>query len=161
MCCSFFKVNRSWYIALFVFSRSMKKPFSIDWINTYVFSIFFFHRFYPVIKCGITQYCLFCNCTILFPNVTMELQSFFFRIFSDVLIMYIFWWFVEVIVVVLVGVIGDHVIIDSAFGRVVVILLCYSYSPCQWWRIFHNHLIGFYFVVLFGFLKVAYDVTVL
>ena len=36
-----FKVNESRYIALFAFSWSIKKLFSIDCVNTYLFSIFF------------------------------------------------------------------------------------------------------------------------
>ena len=35
------KVNESWYIALFVVSRSIKKLFSIDYDDIYLFSIYF------------------------------------------------------------------------------------------------------------------------
>ena len=34
-------VNESWYIVLFVISGSIKKLFSIDFINIYLFSRFF------------------------------------------------------------------------------------------------------------------------
>ena len=37
-----FKINESPYIALFVVSGSIKKLFSIDYVNIYLFSIFFF-----------------------------------------------------------------------------------------------------------------------
>ena len=36
-----FKVNESRYIKLFMFSETIKKLFSIDWFNIYLFSIFF------------------------------------------------------------------------------------------------------------------------
>ena len=36
-----FKVNESRYILLFVFSRSIKKLFSIDYVNIYLSSILF------------------------------------------------------------------------------------------------------------------------
>ena len=35
------KINESRYIALFVVSGSIKKLFSIDYVNIYIFSIFF------------------------------------------------------------------------------------------------------------------------
>ena len=35
------KVNESWYIALFVVSRSIKKLFSIDYDDIYLFPIYF------------------------------------------------------------------------------------------------------------------------
>ena len=35
------KVSKSRYIALFVYSRSIKKLFSVDCVNIYLFSIFF------------------------------------------------------------------------------------------------------------------------
>ena len=35
------KVNESWYIALFAASGSIKKLFSIDYANIYLFSIFY------------------------------------------------------------------------------------------------------------------------
>ena len=35
------KVNESWYIALFVFTGSIKKLFSIDYVNIYLLSTFF------------------------------------------------------------------------------------------------------------------------
>ena len=37
----FLKINESRYIALFVFSGSIKKLFAIDYVNIYLFSIFF------------------------------------------------------------------------------------------------------------------------
>ena len=36
-----FKINESRYFALFVVSGSIKKIFSIDYVNNYLFSIFF------------------------------------------------------------------------------------------------------------------------
>ena len=53
------KVNESRYIALFVVSGSIKKLFSIDYVNIYLFSIIFFNRFFPVEVCGITSHCLY------------------------------------------------------------------------------------------------------
>ena len=38
---SYLKVNKSWYIAWFVVSRFIKKLFSSDFVNIYLFSIFF------------------------------------------------------------------------------------------------------------------------
>ena len=40
------KVNESQYVALFVFSGSIKKIFSIDCVNIYIFSIFFSKDFF-------------------------------------------------------------------------------------------------------------------
>ena len=40
-CCKQLKINESRYIALLVFSGSIKKTFSIDCVNIYRFSIFF------------------------------------------------------------------------------------------------------------------------
>ena len=48
------KINKSWFIALTVVSRSIKKSFSIDCINIYFFSIFS-NRFCLVQKCGVTS----------------------------------------------------------------------------------------------------------
>ena len=39
-CKNKFKVNESWYIALFVVNRSIKKLYSIDYANIYLFQIF-------------------------------------------------------------------------------------------------------------------------
>ena len=67
-------VNLNWKrnIALLVISGSIKKLFLIDFLNTYLFSIFFFNSFcqyldflniffkkiYSVKKCGVTQHCV-------------------------------------------------------------------------------------------------------
>ena len=51
--------NESRYIALFVISRFIKKPFSTDDVmHVYLFSIFLFDRFYTLEKCGVTPHCL-------------------------------------------------------------------------------------------------------
>ena len=88
------KVNESRYITLFVFSGSIKKFFSTDCINIYLFSIFFsidfarwknllsiacvnfilsryffFNRFCPVEKCGVTPHCLYRGSVTLKSNV--------------------------------------------------------------------------------------------
>ena len=52
------KINESRYIALFMVRRPIKKLFSIDYVNTQVFSIFF-NTFCPVEKCGVTPQCLY------------------------------------------------------------------------------------------------------
>ena len=49
------KINESRYIALFVISGSVKKLFPIDYVNIYMFLIFFVSRFCPVEKCGIQK----------------------------------------------------------------------------------------------------------
>ena len=58
----FLKVNESWYIALFVASGSICKPFPIEYVNIYLFLIFFpnifFNRFFPLEKCRVTPHCL-------------------------------------------------------------------------------------------------------
>ena len=43
---SSFKINESRYIAVFVVSESIKKLFSIDYVNIYLFSIFFFQQIF-------------------------------------------------------------------------------------------------------------------
>ena len=44
------KVNESWYFALFVFRGFIKKPFQIDFFNSYIFFIIlpFFQQFLPI-----------------------------------------------------------------------------------------------------------------
>ena len=49
------QVNESGYIALFVVSRSIKKLFSIDYVNIYFFSIFFSIDFALWKIVGLTQ----------------------------------------------------------------------------------------------------------
>ena len=60
---SSFKINQSRYIALSVVSRSIKKLFSIDYVNIYFFSIFFFNRFliefFSRENCGVNLHCLY------------------------------------------------------------------------------------------------------
>ena len=56
-----YKVNESRSIALLVVSGSTKNLFSIDCVYIYLFSIFFFNRFCPVEKCGVTPHCLYCD----------------------------------------------------------------------------------------------------
>ena len=51
------KVNESRYISLFVFSGSIKKLFSIDCVNIYLFSIFFSTSFTRGKRIGVTQPC--------------------------------------------------------------------------------------------------------
>ena len=51
------KINESRYIVLFVISGSVKKLFPIDYVNMYMFLIFFVSRFCPVEKCGIQKWC--------------------------------------------------------------------------------------------------------
>ena len=45
------------YIALFMFSESIRKLFSINCVNIYLFSIFFFNRFCPVAKASLNWLC--------------------------------------------------------------------------------------------------------
>ena len=52
ICCEV-KTNESWYIELLVVSGFIKELFSIDYINIYLFSIFFFDRFCSVEKYGV------------------------------------------------------------------------------------------------------------
>lgn len=82
-----------------------------------------------------------------------------------VVLLYCFTFSLVTFVVALIGVVGDDVDSDCNFGMNVTVLLCYfSFSfICQCWQIFYNVLIGFVFfcfLVLFGLLKVAYDVTI-
>ena len=51
------KINESRYIVLFVISGSVKKLFPIDYVNIYMFLIFFVSRFCLVEKCGIRKWC--------------------------------------------------------------------------------------------------------
>ena len=51
------KVYKSWYIAWFVVSRSIKKLFLI--VSIFIFSHYFFNRFYPVEMCGANSHCLY------------------------------------------------------------------------------------------------------
>ena len=51
--------NRLQYMASYVVSGSIKKLLSIDYVNIYLFSIFFFNRLKPVEKCGVTPHCLY------------------------------------------------------------------------------------------------------
>ena len=51
------KVYKSWYIAWFVVSRSIKKLFLI--VSIFIFSHCFFNRFYPVEMCGANSHCLY------------------------------------------------------------------------------------------------------
>ena len=53
---SWFKINESWHIALFVVSRSMKKLSSIDYVNIYFFSTFFFNRYRDSLTFPTKQY---------------------------------------------------------------------------------------------------------
>ena len=57
--CSYVKVNKSRYIALLVFSGSMKKFSAIDCVSLYLFSIIFFNRFCLVEKCRVTPHWLY------------------------------------------------------------------------------------------------------
>ena len=38
---------------------SIKKYFSINWVDIYLFFNIFFNSFYPVKKCGVTSHCLY------------------------------------------------------------------------------------------------------
>ena len=51
------KNNESQCISLFVVSESIKKLFSNDYANIYIFSIFFFNRFFTMGKCGVSPHC--------------------------------------------------------------------------------------------------------
>ena len=53
------KINESRYSRLFVLSGSVKNLVSIDFVNIYIFSIFFFNRFCTVEKFGVTPNCLY------------------------------------------------------------------------------------------------------
>ena len=55
------------YIALFVVSGSIIKPFLINYVNTYLVNIFV-NRFYLVEKYGATLHCLYRDSVILKPN---------------------------------------------------------------------------------------------
>ena len=52
------KVNESRYIALFVSSGSIKSFFELI-VSIFIFSQYFFNRFFPVEKCGVTSHCLY------------------------------------------------------------------------------------------------------
>ena len=64
---SSFKINESQYIAFFAVSGSIKKFFSIDYVNIYLFNRYlfniFFNRFsiefFSRENCGVTLYCLY------------------------------------------------------------------------------------------------------
>ena len=58
------------HIALFVFSRSIKKLFTIDCVNIYLFSIFFFNRFCRVENCAVTLHCLYRDSLTLIPFIS-------------------------------------------------------------------------------------------
>ena len=46
-----------------------QKLFLIDCVNIYLFSIFFFNRFCPAEKCGVTSHCLYRDSLTLTLNV--------------------------------------------------------------------------------------------
>ena len=81
---SFFKVNESQYIALFLVSGSAKKLFSIDFVNIY-FSQYFFQQFFtninvfsiffPIVFTNSNIFSIFFS--IVFANIYL-----FFNIFS-------------------------------------------------------------------------------
>ena len=51
------RINKSWYIALFMVSGFIKKPFWIDYDNIYCFSMFFSNRFCQAEKCAVAPHC--------------------------------------------------------------------------------------------------------
>ena len=51
-------MNESRYIALFVIGGFIKQLFLINYVNIYLFSIFF-NRFSSVERCGVTSHCLY------------------------------------------------------------------------------------------------------
>ena len=62
------------YIALLVVSESIKKVFSIDFVNIYLFSIIFFNKFCPVQKFRATQHCLYRDLLTLMKTVIFGLM---------------------------------------------------------------------------------------
>ena len=76
-----FKMNESRYIPSFVASKSIEKLFSIDDVNIYIFSIFFFIRFLLVEKGGVTSHRLYCDSLTLmltdknFPFLNIEISK--------------------------------------------------------------------------------------
>ena len=81
------KFHVSWYITLIVVNESFKKLFSIDFVNIFIFSQYFFqkllsififsqnfsNRFCPVEKCGFTPHCLYRDSLIL-RNMNYEVS---------------------------------------------------------------------------------------
>ena len=53
----------------------MKKVFSIDYVYIYLISIFFFNRFCPVEKYGVTPHCLNCDSLTLNVDVHLDLPN--------------------------------------------------------------------------------------
>ena len=53
----------------------MKKVFSIDYVYIYIISIFFFNRFCPVEKYGVTPHCLNCDSLTLNVDVYLDLPN--------------------------------------------------------------------------------------
>ena len=51
-----------------MFSGSIKKLFSSEYVNIYLLLIFFFNRFSPVEKCGVTPNCLYRDSLTLIAN---------------------------------------------------------------------------------------------
>ena len=57
------------YIALFMFSESIRKLFSINFVNICLFSIFFFNRFCPVAKASLNWLCQDLPFLCIFPKI--------------------------------------------------------------------------------------------
>ena len=68
---------------------------SVNYVNIYLFSIFFFNRFCPMVKCRVTLHCLYCDSlTLRFHNhlsiyrdiahLTCQISQQTFLVFQDV-----------------------------------------------------------------------------
>ena len=88
------KVNKSWYIALFVVSGSIKKLFSSDCVviffsqsivfaNIYLFSIFL-NRFCTRCESVVTSHCLYCVSLTLGDTVLARFNICFIFILCDI-----------------------------------------------------------------------------